>query len=102
MLQPLRKPSEAEPGRLGRLAKLPVFFDLKDRRAVLIGGSPGAAWKAELLAAAGAHVDIYATEICAEMEALLARGAADGLLTLHRTNWTPEILNGAAIAVADL
>lgn len=102
MLQSIRKPSEAEPGRLGRLAKLPVFFDLRSKRVVLVGGSPGAAWKAELLAAAGAHVDVYAMEICAEMEALLARGAADGRLTLHRRNWTPEILSDAALAVADL
>ncbi|WP_457090889.1 siroheme synthase CysG [Microvirga sp. P5_D2] len=102
MLQSLRKPSEAEPGRMGRLAKLPVFFDLQGKRAVLVGGSPGAAWKAELLAAAGAYVDVYATEICAEMEALLARGAADGRLTLHRGRWTPEILNDAVLAVADL
>jgi len=102
MLQPLRKPFEAEPGRLGRLAKLPVFFDLRGKRAVLVGGSPGAAWKAELLAAAGAYVEVYATEICAEMESLLARGAADGLVTVHHTNWTAENLNDAALAVADL
>lgn len=102
MLQPLRKPSEAEPGRLGRLAKLPVFFDLKDRRAVVAGGSPGAAWKAELLAAAGARVDIYALDVSCEMEALLARGAADGSLVLHRTDWSPGLLKDAALAVADL
>ena len=102
MLQPFRKPSEAEPGRLSRLAKLPVFFDLRGRRAVLVGGSPGAAWKAELLAAAGAHVDVYASEACAEMEALLARGAADGNLVLHWRAWTPEILDDAVLAVADL
>lgn len=102
MLQPLRKPSEAEPGRLGRLAKLPVFFDLKGRRGVLVGGSPGAAWKAELLAAAGAHVDIYTLDVSPEMEALLARGAADGSLVLHRANWAADILTDAALAVADL
>ena len=102
MLQSIRKPFEVEPGRLGRIAKLPVFFDLRDKRVVLIGGSPGAAWKAELLAAAGAHVDVYATEVCAEMEALLARRAADGHLALHRRGWTPEILNDVALAVADL
>jgi uroporphyrin-III C-methyltransferase / precorrin-2 dehydrogenase / sirohydrochlorin ferrochelatase len=102
MLQPLRKPSEAEPGRLGRLAKLPVFFDLKDRRTVVVGGTPGAAWKAELLAAAGARVDIYALEVSAEMESLLARGAADGSLTLHRTGWSQDVLADAALAVADL
>jgi uroporphyrin-III C-methyltransferase / precorrin-2 dehydrogenase / sirohydrochlorin ferrochelatase len=102
MLQPLRKPSEAEPGRLGRLAKLPVFFDLKGRRAVLVGGSPGAAWKAELLAAAGANVDIYAAEPSPEMDALLARGAADGSLTLHGAAWSTDILKDAALAVADV
>lgn len=102
MLQPLRKPSEAEPGRLGRLAKLPVFFDLKDRRVVLVGGSPGAAWKAELLAAAGARVEIYALDVSTEMEALLSRGAADGSLILHRTGWSADVLDEAALAVADL
>ena len=102
MLQPFRKPFESEPSRLSRLAKLPIFFDLRGRRAVLIGGSPGAAWKAELLAAAGAHVDVYSSEACAEMEALLTRGAADGHLALHRRTWTSEVLNGAALAVADI
>ncbi|EIM26709.1 siroheme synthase CysG [Microvirga lotononidis] len=102
MLQPLRKPSEAEPGRLGRLSKLPVFFDLKDRRAILVGGTPGAAWKAELLAAAGARVDIYALDLSAEMEALLSRDAADGSLVLHRSRWSDAVLKDAALAVADL
>jgi len=102
MLQPLRKPCESEPKRLGHLAKLPVFFDLRGRRAVLVGGTPGAAWKAELLASAGAHVDIYATDVCVEMEALLARGAADGRLVLKRGAWSSEILRDAALAVADL
>lgn len=102
MLQPLRKPSEAEPGRLGSLAKLPVFFDLKHRRAVLVGGSPGAAWKAELLAASGADVDIYAIDPSPEMETLLAHGAADGSLTLHRETWSAVILKEATLAVADV
>jgi uroporphyrin-III C-methyltransferase/precorrin-2 dehydrogenase/sirohydrochlorin ferrochelatase len=86
---------------LGYLAKLPIFFDLRGRRAVLIGGSPGATWKAELLAAAGAHVDVYAREVGVEMEALLARGAADGFLAIHRRGWTPDVLDGAALAVGD-
>ncbi len=62
-MQPsLRKPAEAEPARLGALAKLPVFFDLRGKRVILAGSSNGAAWKAELLASAGAHVEIYAVE----------------------------------------
>ena len=71
-----RKPSDALPGKLGALSKLPVFFDLAGRRAVLAGGSAGAAWKAELLAATGANVDVYAPEPSDEMRTLLARGAA--------------------------
>ncbi|MGB6657336.1 MAG: siroheme synthase, partial [Methylovirgula sp.] len=35
------------------LASLPVFFDLAGRRTLVIGGSPAAAWKAELLQATG-------------------------------------------------
>ena len=101
MLQPLRKPSEVEHTRLGRLAKLPVFFDLKHRRVGLVGASAGAAWKAELLAASGADVDIYAIDLSSEMETLLARGAADGSLTLHRETWSATILKDAALAVAD-
>jgi uroporphyrin-III C-methyltransferase/precorrin-2 dehydrogenase/sirohydrochlorin ferrochelatase len=96
-----RKPSEAEPLRLGALAKLPVFFDLRGKRAVLAGGSAGAGWKAELLAAAGAHVDIYAEEPGTEMLAMLARGAADGALILHERPWSVEVFGGAAIAVGD-
>ncbi|EAU41643.1 hypothetical protein FP2506_14459 [Fulvimarina pelagi HTCC2506] len=38
--------------RMGALATLPVFFDLKGKRVVITGGGAGAAWKAELLAAA--------------------------------------------------
>ncbi|WP_082903853.1 siroheme synthase [Devosia elaeis] len=56
--------------RIAPLAVLPVFFDLRGKRVVVIGGSEAAAWKTELLAAAGAHVDVYAEEICAELAAL--------------------------------
>ncbi|MGV2981500.1 siroheme synthase CysG [Camelimonas sp. ID_303_24] len=96
-----RKPEPAAPGRLGPLAKLPVFHDLRGRRAVVAGGSSAAAWKAELLAAAGAHVEIYAPSTGEDMENLLRHGPADGSLTIHERRWTPDALDGAAIAVAD-
>lgn len=102
MQRSLRKPAEAEPARLGALAKLPVFFDLRGKRVILAGASNGAAWKAELLASAGAHVEIYATEPEAEMLALVNRGAADGSLTLHHRPWSCDIFPGAAMAVADV
>ena len=42
------------------LARLPVFLALDGKRAVVAGGSSAAAWKAELLSAAGARVEVYA------------------------------------------
>lgn len=56
--------------RIAPLAVLPVFFDLRGKRVVVIGGTEPAAWKIELLAAAGAHVDVYAEEICEALAAL--------------------------------
>ena len=38
------------------LSRLPVFYALAGKRVVLAGGTPAAAWKAELLSAAGAEV----------------------------------------------
>src|SRR5690606_29330651 len=76
--------------RIAPLAVLPVFFDLRCKRVVVIGGSEAAAWKTELLAAAGAHVDVYAEEICAELAALAPpsplRGGEPGI-TLHLRPW---------------
>ena len=65
-----RTPTEARPPRMEPLARLPVFFALAGRRAVVAGGTAPAAWKAELLAAAGAAVEVYAAEPGEELSAL--------------------------------
>ena len=52
-----RKPADAAPARMGALAKLPIFLDLSNARAIVAGGTAPAAWKAELLAAAGLPAD---------------------------------------------
>ena len=49
-------------GRMKPLARLPVFLALDGKRAVLAGGNAAAAWKAELMSAAGARVEVYAGE----------------------------------------
>ena len=96
-----RKPSEAAPPRMGALAKLPVFLDLAGKRAVMAGGTAPAAWKAELLAAAGAEVQVYAMDLGPEMTALFERGAAAGTLRHHARPWSHDCFTGAAIALAD-
>ena len=67
-----RTPSETRPPRMEPLARLPVFFGLAGKRAVIAGGTPAAAWKAELLAAAGAKVEVFAAEACEELRAVAA------------------------------
>jgi uroporphyrin-III C-methyltransferase / precorrin-2 dehydrogenase / sirohydrochlorin ferrochelatase len=64
--------------RIAPLANLPLFHNLVGRKAVVIGKSEAADWKAELLAAAGAQV------------------------TRLGASWTEPELDGAVIVVADL
>src|SRR5437868_13836685 len=66
------------PARIAPLATLPLFHKLEGRKAVVVGTSQGALWKAELLAAAGADVLVL------------------------RDGWSPADLDGAAVAVADI
>jgi uroporphyrin-III C-methyltransferase / precorrin-2 dehydrogenase / sirohydrochlorin ferrochelatase len=80
------------------LASLPVFFDLAGKRGLLAGGSARAAWKAELLQAAGARVDVFCREPSAELVALAETCAAVQLVGRH---WQPEDFNGAALAIGD-
>lgn len=89
-------------GAIGAIAKLPIFLDLNGRRATLAGDTPGLAWKAELIAAAGAEVTVFAPAPCEELRALARRGPAAGSVTIVSRDWMPADLVGAAIAVADL
>jgi uroporphyrin-III C-methyltransferase/precorrin-2 dehydrogenase/sirohydrochlorin ferrochelatase len=81
------------------LARLPVFLALDGKRAVVAGGTSAAAWKAELVSAAGANVDVYSTDPSYEMAALVGRSLR-GRLVIHRRNWEPSDLEGAAVAIA--
>jgi uroporphyrin-III C-methyltransferase / precorrin-2 dehydrogenase / sirohydrochlorin ferrochelatase len=95
-----RTPAEIRTTRIGALARLPAFFALENKRAVIAGGTPAATWKAELLSAAGARVEVFAAAPSEEMLALAA-APARGPVILHDQNWAPEDFAGAAIAVAD-
>jgi uroporphyrin-III C-methyltransferase/precorrin-2 dehydrogenase/sirohydrochlorin ferrochelatase len=81
-----------------RLARLPVFFALEGRPAIVAGGTPGAAWKAELLSAAGAEVTVCATNLCDGMIGL-ATDPPRGSITIHHREWAPQDLVGMAMAV---
>ena len=81
--------------RMARLARLPVFFALADKRVVVAGGSAAAAWKAELLSAAGAQVDVYSAAPCEELAALAAPSAR------RRNPHRPPGLGGARSGGSD-
>jgi uroporphyrin-III C-methyltransferase/precorrin-2 dehydrogenase/sirohydrochlorin ferrochelatase len=90
--------AEAKSPRMEPLARLPVFFALEGRRAVVAGGTPAAAWKAELLSAAGAAVEVFAAEPCEDICALAA-DPPRGAIVVHRRAWQTEDFCSAAIAV---
>src|SRR6186713_694983 len=98
ILENKRTPSEIKPPRMEPLARLPVFLALDGKHALVAGDTPAAAWKAELLSAAGADVEAYASEPC---EALLALAAnpPQGTIFVHRRAWTVDDIRGAAVAI---
>src|SRR5882672_9093777 len=91
-----RTPSEARAPRMDALARLPVFYALTDKRTIVAGGSAAAAWKAELLAAAGAKVDVFAANVGEEMAELASNIAS---ITLHSRAIQPSDFAGAAMAI---
>ncbi len=95
-----RTPTHIGKARMAPLSRLPAFFALDGKRAIVAGGGRAAAWKAELLSAAGAWVDVFAPEPSEEMRALEATAPA-GAVIVHMRAWTPADCAGKAIAVAE-
>jgi uroporphyrin-III C-methyltransferase / precorrin-2 dehydrogenase / sirohydrochlorin ferrochelatase len=93
-----RHPSEMALDAIRPLANLPVFFNLAGRRVVVAGGSDAAAWKAELLAASGAQVQVFAPAASTKMAETAARHPR---IAIIGRIWRAEDLSGAALAVAD-
>ncbi|WP_374631168.1 siroheme synthase CysG [Pannonibacter indicus] len=89
------------PTRMEPLAVLPVFLPLTGRKAVLAGGGEPAAWKAELLLAAGVELHLFTDSPCEDLVALLADPALSPRIHHACRIWQPEDLTGAALAIAD-
>ena len=93
-------PSFVRPARLAPLASVPVFLSLSGKRVVVAGEGAPVVWKAELMAAAGAQVVVYAPEPDPELEALA--DAYPDAVALQRRAWEPEDFEGAAVAIGDI
>ena len=94
------RPPTATPPRMAALARLPVFLSLENKRAVVAGGTAAAAWKAELLSAAGAQVEVFSPKPSEEMCAL-AGTPPRGPIVIHERGWDAADFARAAIAIAD-
>ncbi len=97
-------PTPASFDDLGRppmrgLATVPLFFALSGKRVVVSGGSPAALWKAELLHAAGARLDIYSPEPDVRLRDLARRCST---MRLVERACTAKDLAGAVLAIADV
>ncbi len=73
-----------------------AFLDLRGKPALVAGGGPVAAQKAETLLRSGARVTIVAPELCARLTELTLRGA----LRHEAKRFQPGDLVGAEIAIA--
>jgi uroporphyrin-III C-methyltransferase/precorrin-2 dehydrogenase/sirohydrochlorin ferrochelatase len=93
-----RRPTEARPPRMEALARLPIFLALEGKQALVAGDGPAVAWKAELLSAAGAAVEVFAANPCEELRTV-ATQAPRGAIALHARAWQAGDFAGAAVAV---
>lgn len=84
---------------IGPLATLPVFFDLKGKPVLVAGGSRGAAWKAELLAACGAEVHVFAP--IEEVSDALRQFLQMTGFVHHDCHWEAAYFKHFALAVAE-
>jgi uroporphyrin-III C-methyltransferase / precorrin-2 dehydrogenase / sirohydrochlorin ferrochelatase len=81
---------------IGRMDFLPIFLNVRDRLAVIIGGGVVAARKADLLLQAGAAVRVVAPGLVAELLALRDAGRIE-----HRSElFAPAVLDGAVVVIA--
>ncbi len=94
-VSPLRPEQTA---RIAPLTRLPVFFTLAGKAAIVVGGSAAAAWKAELLSSAGAQVEVFAVTASDELLAIAA-DPPGGTITIHRRGVSPQDCVEAALAI---
>jgi uroporphyrin-III C-methyltransferase / precorrin-2 dehydrogenase / sirohydrochlorin ferrochelatase len=100
-----RKPEPSPPMRIAPLAALPVFHKLGGRKVVLAGDGEGALWKAELLLATGAQVQVFAPTDASIFDGLVRQATTQvsglGTLHVHARRWIAADLAGAALAIAE-
>ena len=97
-LEAQRQPRQTRMPRMQALARLPIFLDLEGKRALVAGNGAPVAWKAELLSASGADVEVFTEHPCEELRALTV-DAPRASVTVRERGWRTVDFTGAAVAV---
>lgn len=90
-----------QPVRIEPLAVLPLFWKLEGQSALVLGTTDAAAWKAELLAAAGARVTIIGASPGQALKQLLVQDTVNGTICAQFRAWTAEDLKQQSLVIAD-
>lgn len=96
------KASRRSRARIEPLAVLPVFWKLDGLCALVVGATDAAAWKAELLAAAGANVIVVGQDAGEGMAQLVSQPLANGSIMHKARHWRPSDLIDQRMVIADL
>ena len=99
--QSLSKPQN-KVARLQPLSILPVFIDLHGKRAIVIGSAGPAIWKAELLAKAGATVELISNATSPELLEFVSNIKPPACIILTIANWRNCDLSNAEMIVGDV
>lgn len=75
---------------------LPIFFNIKNRHCVVIGGGDVALRKVSMLLKASAAITLYSPEICHELQDLVAAKK----IKFVQTNFEASQLEGACMVIA--
>ena len=98
-----RRPRRDNPARIEPLATLPLFHKLAGRRVILAGATDGVAWKAELLAAAARMSGSMLHAAARRWTGWRTAGERTSpAASISWPSWTPEVIRGAALAIADV
>jgi len=87
--------------RIEKLAVLPIFYKLEGQKVIVAGGSEAAAWKAELLAACGAQVHVYAEVLSNTFIEIITSRESCASYVHHHKHWHKDTFEGAALAICD-
>ena len=62
---------------------LPIFYDLKGQRCLVVGGGDVALRKADLLVRAGALLRVVSPELCDELDELIRKSGGKYICSIY-------------------